>query len=162
MKCGQKHRGFTLIELMIVVAIVAFLSMVSIPSFLRFLAKAKRAEAYMNLGSIYVAQKSHWAEKGKYTTILNGPDGIGWKPEGYSGGGENEKFNYTYGFAQGQEGKNYFTGKLKAPSSELKGTKADKDSFVAAAAADIDSDGSTDVITVNELNDIKIVQDDLN
>ena len=38
----EKREGFTLVELMIVVAIIAFLAMVSVPSFTRFLAKAKR------------------------------------------------------------------------------------------------------------------------
>ncbi|MEX0939809.1 MAG: prepilin-type N-terminal cleavage/methylation domain-containing protein [Candidatus Babeliales bacterium] len=153
--------GFTLIELMIVVAIIAFLSMISIPSFMRFLAKAKRAEAYMNLGSLYVAQKAYWAEHGKYTNVLSGADGAGWKPEGYSGGGSGERFYYTYGFNNGQEGQGYFTGKLNAPASDLLQTNADQNSFIAAAAGDIDGDGQTDVLTVNEHNDIKILQDDL-
>lgn len=154
-------RGFTLIELMIVVAIVAFLSMISIPNFLRFLAKAKRAEVYMNLGAIYVAQKAYWAEHGTYASALQGKDGIGWIPEGYKGGGAKEKFYYTYGFAQGQEGTHHVTGKLGTPASSLQGTNASKDSFVASAAGDIDGDGEPDVLTVNEVNDIKIVQDDL-
>ena len=68
----MKRSGFTLIELMIVVAIIAFLAMVSVPTFTRFLAKAKRAEAYMNLSSIYAAEKSYWAEQGKYSDVLNG------------------------------------------------------------------------------------------
>jgi prepilin-type N-terminal cleavage/methylation domain-containing protein len=157
----QINRGFTMIELMIVVAIVGFLSMISIPSFLRFLSKAKRAEAYMNLGSLYVAQKTHWAENGSYSLVLNGKDGIGWKPEGYSGGGVKEKFNYTYGFSQGQEGQNFFTGKLNAPQASLGTTKADKEGFVIAAAGDIDGDGAFDVLTVNQHNDIRIVTDDL-
>jgi prepilin-type N-terminal cleavage/methylation domain-containing protein len=155
------NRGFTLVELMIVVAIVGFLSMISIPSFLRFLSKAKRAEAYMNLGSLYVAEKTHWAEHGTYSTVLHGKDGIGWKPEGYSGGGAQEKFNYTYGFNQGQEGQNYFTGKLGASQASLEATKADKESFTIAAAADIDGDGAVDLLTVNQHNDIRIIKDDL-
>ena len=153
--------GYTLIELMIVIAIVAFLSMVAVPTFMTFLAKAKRVEAYMNLGSIYVAQKAYWAEHGKYTSALSGSGGVGWQPEGYSGGGPQERIYYTYGFNTGQEGINYFTGKLSALSSELRGTKADKDSFVAAAAGDIDGDDFTDIITVDQFNTIKIVQDDL-
>ena len=155
----ERNKGFTLIELMIVVAIIAFLSMISVPSFMRFLAKAKRAEAYMNLGSLYVAEKAYWAEHGKYSTVLNGPDGVGWKPEGYSGGGKNERFYYTYGFNGGQEGQSYFTGKLNTPASDLLETKANDNSFIAAAAGDIDGDGQADVLTVNEHNDIKIVQD---
>ncbi|MGB8367422.1 MAG: prepilin-type N-terminal cleavage/methylation domain-containing protein [Candidatus Babeliales bacterium] len=53
----MKGKGFSLIELMVVIAIIGFLAMVGIPSFVKFLAKAKRAEAYMNLSSIYAAQK---------------------------------------------------------------------------------------------------------
>lgn len=153
--------GFTMIELMIVVAIIGFLSMISVPSFLKFLSKAKRAEAYMNLGSLYVAQKAHWAEHGTYSTMLNGKDGIGWKPEGYSSGGSQEKFNYTYGFSQGQEGQSFFTGKLSTPQTALGTTKADKEGFIIAAAGDIDGDGTADLLTVNQHNDIKIVIDDL-
>lgn len=155
-------KGFTLVELMIVVAIVAFLSMVSIPSFVRFLSKAKRSEAYMNLGSIYIAQKSYWAENGRYAESLSGSKGAGWKPEGYKSGGEQESFNYTYGVAGGSEGSHHFTGKLKTAASELVGSKIDKNSFIIAAVGDIDGDGQQDLLTVNECNVIKLVKDDLN
>ena len=120
-------KGFTLIELMIVVAIIAFLAVVSVPSFNRFLAKSKRAEAYMNLNSIYAAEKAYWAEHGKYSNKLSGPNSVGWQPGGYKGGGKNEKFYYTYGFA-GSEGANNFTGKLETPASAMPGSKADKTS----------------------------------
>lgn len=155
------HHGFSLIELMIVVAIIAFLAMIAVPSFSRFLAKAKRAEAYMNLSSIYIAQKSYWAEHGKYTTNLSGPEGVGWVPEGYKTGGNAERFYYTYGFSNGQEGTNFFTGKLNAPCSELVETYADQNGFLAAAAGDIDGDGSCDVLTINHLNEIKIIKNDI-
>lgn len=156
----MKKGGFTLIELMIVVAIIAFLTMIAVPNFMRFLAKAKRAEAYMNLHTIYAAQKAHFAENGTYSPILNGAGGIGWKPEGYKGGGKNEKFYYTYGF-QGSEGKNYFTGKLETPSSYLGRSKAGKSGFIAVAAGDIDGDGKPDIITIDQDNTIIIVEDDL-
>src|SRR5690348_1259039 len=107
-----KRFGHTLIEVMVVIAIIAFLAMLAMPSFMRFLAKAKRSEAYMNLGSLYIAQKAYWAEHGTYTTNLNGPNGAGWKPEGYTSGGAQERFHYTYGFAGGKEGESVFTGKL--------------------------------------------------
>jgi len=154
-------RGFSLIELMIVVAIIALLASLAIPNFMRFLAKAKRSEAYMNLSSIYTAQKAYWAEHGKYAQSLSGEGGLGWKPEGYSGGGKNEKFYYTYGFASGGEGKGYFTGKLETPASHLNMSRANDKSFIIAAAGDIDGDGEPDILTVDENNNIKIVQDDL-
>jgi len=153
--------GFTLIELMIVVAIVAFLSVIAVPNFFKFLAKAKRSEAYMNLASIYTAQKAYWAEHGHYSKNLSGPNGIGWKPEGYSGGGKNERFYYTYGFCDGIEGQNYFTGKLEGSHVLLSMTKADKEGFVIGAVGDIDGDGQPDLITIDQFSNIKIVKNDL-
>jgi len=149
----MKAKGFSLIELMIVVAIIAFLAMVSIPSFKRFLYKCKRSEAYMNLHAIYAAQKSYWAEHGRYSDALNGENSIGWKPEG--------AIYYTYGFANGAEGKNYFVGSLGTPSSALSDAKASENSFVVVAAGDIDGDGSPDILTIDENNNIVIVKDDL-
>lgn len=157
---SMKRSGFTLIELMIVVAIIAFLAMVSVPTFTRFLAKAKRAEAYMNLSSLYAAQKAYWAENGSYTSNLSGDKSAGWKPEGYSGGGSGENFYYTYGFG-GSEGRNYFTGKLNTPSSHLGQSRADQNSFVVVATGDILGNGNPDIITVDENNRITIVQDAL-
>jgi len=153
--------GFTLIELMIVVAIIAFLSVVAVPNFFKFLAKAKRSEAYMNLGSIYTAQKAYWAEYGRYSDQLSGQGGIGWEPEGYLGGGKKEKFYYTYGFGNGAEGKNYFTGRLETDHSNLSIAHADRNKFVVGAVGDIDGDGENDLITVDELSNIKIITDDL-
>ncbi|MDR3550058.1 MAG: prepilin-type N-terminal cleavage/methylation domain-containing protein [Candidatus Babeliales bacterium] len=157
----MEKRGFTLIELMIVVTIISFLAIVSVPSFAKFLHKAKRAEVYMNLSSIYAAQKAYWAEHGRYSDTLDGEGGIGWKPDGYKGGGTGEKFYYTYGFGSGSEGKNYFTGKLGASAGSLGMSRADGQSFLAVAAGDIDGDGKLDIITVDEFNNITIVQDDL-
>jgi prepilin-type N-terminal cleavage/methylation domain-containing protein len=156
----MKREAFSLIELMIVVAIIAFLAMVSVPTFTRFLAKAKRAEAYMNLNSIYAAQKAHWAERGSYSDVLNGEGGVGWKPEGYKGGGANENFYYTYGFG-GSEGRNYFTGKLGTASSHLAQATAGKNGFVAVAAGDILGKGKPDILTIDENSKIMIVQDAL-
>jgi len=161
MKEGPKIGGFTLVELMIVVAIIAFLAVIAVPSFTKFLAKAKRSEAYMNLSSIYTAQKAYWAENGHYSKDLSGSGGLGWKPEGYTSGGKNEKFYYTYGFGGGSEGKNHFTGKLETSHTHLGMTKADKNSFVAGAVGDIDGDGKPDVITIDQHGNIKIVEDDL-
>ena len=91
---------------------------------------------------------------------MSGEGGIGWKPEGYKGGGPQERFYYTYGFA-GSEGTNYFTGKLNTSSSYLSEAKAGENSFVAVAAGDIDGDGKPDILVVDEHNNIRVVQDDL-
>ncbi len=139
----MKYKGFSLIELMVVVAIMAFLAMIAVPNFNRFLAKAKRAEAYMNLNSMYAAEKAHFAEHDTYSDVLMGENGIGWKPEG--------KTHYSYGFS-GSEGRNNFIGKSGAG---IQGSRADKTGFIAVAASE------KDIITIDENNNIIIVQDGL-
>jgi len=153
-----KFKGFTLVELMIVVAIIAFLAVIAVPSFFTFLAKAKRSEAYLNLGAIYTAQKSYWAENGRYCEDLKR---VGWKPEGYRGGGKKERFCYTYGFSNGSEGQNYFTGNLETSYTHLSMTKADQTKFVAGAVGDIRGNGKFDLITIDQSGNIKIVKDGL-
>lgn len=142
-------KGFTLIELMIVIAIIAFLAMVSVPSLKKFLAKAKRTEAYMNLSALATAEKVYWAEHGTYTDDLQA---LGWKPEG--------EIQYSYGFPGG-EGKNNISGKLGSGSAGLSSGKAGKDSFVIAAAGDIDGDGEPDILTIDQTNKITLEKDDL-
>jgi len=149
----MKAKGFSLIELMIVVAIIALLAMVSVPTFKRFLHKCKRSEAYVNLHAIYAAEKAYWAEHGKYSDALMGENSIGWKPEG--------AIYYTYGFSSGTEGKNYVTGSLQTPASALTGSKATDNQFTVVAAGDIDGDGKPDVLSIDQNNLIKIVKDDL-
>ena len=142
-------KGFTLIELMIVVAIIGILAMIGVPSYNRYVAKAKRAEAYMNLSSIYAAEKAYWAEHGTYSAQLNGPGGIGWDPQAAT-------TNYTYGF-----GSSVVTGKLPGSSADMSQAYADQNGFLALAVADIDGDGQPDILAVDHNNNITILQDDL-
>ncbi len=135
----MKKSAFTMIELMIVVSIIAFLATISIPRYFNYYAKAKQAEVAVNLASLHTAQEAYFAEHGEYCAQLSGPNGIGWQPQGYKGGGEQENFYYTYGFnTQGaQEGVHYFTGKLKTPKDKLGKTFVNKNKFTAGAAGTV-------------------------
>ncbi len=58
--------GFSLIELMVVVAIIGVLMAIAVPNFLNFQAKAKQSEAKGNLVGYYQAAKATFAEYGHY------------------------------------------------------------------------------------------------
>lgn len=55
----RRRAGFTLIELMVVIFIMSVLAAVAIPSFMRYMRKAKSSEAPQNLRKIYEASRAY-------------------------------------------------------------------------------------------------------
>jgi len=54
----RRNRGFTLIELMIVVAIIGILAAIAIPNFIRFQARARQSEVHTNLKSLFTGLRT--------------------------------------------------------------------------------------------------------
>lgn len=72
----KKSKGFTLIELMIVVAIIAILAAIAIPQYRKFQLKSKTSEAKTNLGAIRTCEEAYSAEHDVYLTVANTPTSI--------------------------------------------------------------------------------------
>ena len=66
----MNSKGVTLIELIIVVAIIGILAMIAIPSYLGQQKSAARTEAYSNLENLRLLEEQYFAENGRYTISL--------------------------------------------------------------------------------------------
>ncbi len=166
MKLNSK--GFTLIELMVVVAIIAILAGMFVPGLFGNQAKARTLEAQNALSQIYTAEIGFYGEYGMYHTCL---DFMGYKPKE----AELKRMFYTTGFSTPSEenpdiatackadgeGVSKFTGQKSVSgrgAGELPETSANESSFLAGAAANITADGKTDQWTINEVKKIDHVQ----
>ena len=57
----RNAKGFTLIELMIVVAILAILAVVAVPAFIKYMRRAKTTEAIDQIDKLYKASASYYS-----------------------------------------------------------------------------------------------------
>src|SRR5262245_26003284 len=73
----KRREGFTLIELMIVVAIIGILAAIAIPNFIKFQLRSKAGEGKVNLAAIRTAQESYFADAGQYLDWAETPAALG-------------------------------------------------------------------------------------
>jgi len=95
--------GFSIIEMLIVLAVLGILAAIAVPTFLGQRTKAMRSEAIANLESLRLLEEQYFAENGCYymtggtctDTTISGADNIqaflpGFRP------GEPNRLNFTY------------------------------------------------------------------
>ena len=75
----NSQKGFSLVELMVVVAIIGVLAALAVPQVNKYIAKARQSEAKTMLSSIYTSEKAFYAEYSAYHTMFGA---IGYSPEG--------------------------------------------------------------------------------
>ncbi len=73
----KRMRGFTLIELMVVIAIVGIIMAIAVPAFNEQVRKSRRAEALQGLGSIATQQENWRANHATYGAAAATPGGSG-------------------------------------------------------------------------------------
>ena len=72
----NRQRGFTLIEIMIVVAIVAIIASIAYPSYQAQVLQTRRADAHASLTDISARQERHMAQRNSYARNF-GPNANG-------------------------------------------------------------------------------------
>jgi type IV pilus assembly protein PilE len=92
-----RQRGFTLVELMIVVAIVAILAIIGYPSYTQFVQKGRRAEAKAALLSTMQLFERHFAQVNSYASAPGGTSA--WTGFNTYSGDSPSSSNYTIGAA---------------------------------------------------------------
>ncbi len=131
-----RRSGFTLIEVMIVVAIVGILASVALPNYTRFHLRSKAGEAKVNLGAIRTAEGAYFAEFGLYVSAS--PHPATWAP----GVAATQKLPWDDAAAVGfstigwlPEGDVYFRYHVQVPAGN--GLE-----YIAEAQSDLDGNGA--------------------
>jgi len=147
----KKNKGFTLIELMIVVAIIAILAAIAIPQYRKFQLRAKTSEAKANLDAIRTCEEAWAAEHDQYLTAAETPGGNPTSSKrawtGASGTAGYDQFNslgfkpagavyYNYSVASGDQ-----RGSLSSATTSNGQVAANDDAIDITIVAEGDLDG---------------------
>lgn len=135
----QNRKGFTLIELMIVVVIIGILASLAIPRFMQATVKTKQSEAKQMLKQIYTMQHSYR---------------MGSVPQSYGDNG--------LSIAAGAGGMFPQIGvEIQATARYTYSIVANATSFTATATANLDDDATVDTWTVDQLGTLTCTINDV-
>jgi type IV pilus assembly protein PilA len=154
----RDQRGFTLIELMIVVAIIGILAAIAIPNFLQYQARARQSEARTNLGGVFVSETAFLGENGRYGSF---------QEVGFTLASSTNRFTYRSPAALGTagstsaQGVDMFQTQLPTVVAQAENTVVASNaaiaaggnaaSFTATATGNIDADAILDQWHVNDI-----------
>jgi type IV pilus assembly protein PilA len=136
---SKDEQGFTLIELMIVVAILGILAAIAIPNFNAYQMKSKQSEAKVGLGAIFTAAVAYQAESqnpqsyAPYTVTQ-----LGWRVSGSP--------RYSFWYQDGADA----AGSGTVPSTFTGSSIATSSGFTAGANGNIDVDATCDQWFIND------------
>ena len=166
------QKGFTLIELMIVVAIIGILAVIAVPNFQKFQARAKQSEAKTNLKGIYTAKVANFQAADSYVCHLN--CFCDWQLDGNTARDgtalpTKSQARYTYecddkttAFSGVTKIKHKLEGEGSAGCRAVTATLAGDDtSFLVAASGNIDSDANCDEWTIDQDNNLVNIKNDV-
>lgn len=94
----NKISGFTLIELMIVIAILGIVSAIAIPAYTGYLATARMVEAKNNIAALKLAEEEFFLENNEYFSDTSGDNATlkSWSGDLWTATGGDNGINFTY------------------------------------------------------------------
>ena len=143
----KNQKGFSLVELMVVVAIIGILAAIAIPNFQRYQSKSRQTEAKLTLGGMYASQRIF---AGEWNYLSADLQQIGFAMDG------NSNSRYRVGWAEASEYPGRDTTGYNGPVSGLgnnEGTIATADRDNASTAPALCNTSGTDYCTNAELID---------
>jgi len=132
----RSQKGFTLIELMIVVVIIGILAALAIPRFMRATTKSKQSEAKQILKQIYTMQHAYRQEHDLYTDFLTQGAGGAFPNIGVE---VMATARYTYAMTT---------------------TDGGVTTFLCTATANLDDDATIDTWTISQTGQLIVTIDD--